>query len=189
MIGTGDDSCKLLLKAVVEGDYKDLTGEEERKLTALCLFLGAVRGVWVPNRLARTSSSFNKTVTMSDWAFGLMLLKMHREDWTDPSKRAKDAERTRKGQMECVKAYHDYFKSLSTRDNELRRKPSDRKATSAQVDEWLLNQAETMEMATDRAPTPEKGDETEVYSAKIFGDLSAVNPYLQNLDVEDIECV
>jgi hypothetical protein len=144
--------------------------------------------LWVPNKKAAPSiaSSFNAVVTMSDWAFGLMLLEMHREDWVDPAKRGKDAERTRKGQMKCVKHYHDFFKELSLRDKELRQKKS-RKATDEQVDEWLLSQAETVEMGRSENPIFEEnweGDD-EVYSAKIFGDLQAVNPYLQNIEMRE----
>jgi hypothetical protein len=189
-IGDAKEAFKVFEKGILKGKCTDLSFEDGQRLFAVCYFLGGVRGVWGPSLKKPEYSSFHDTVTLSDWAFGFMLLSAHRAAWLLElaQKKSGDAKRSRADQQKCMKEYHDWFKLI----NESMSAPDGaNKDVAKNIDSWLIGRAKEfskVKVNEDKKPPMEVAvkKEDSTYNEATFENMREANPFLLGYTFEAI---
>lgn len=178
-------------KGILKGKCTELSFAEGRQLFAVCYFLAGVRGMWCPNEKKPKYSAFHSTVTVSDWAFGFMLLGAHRPVWLleMAGKKSKEAKRTRADQQKCMKEYHEWFARIDEAQNG---KDGAKKTMYPSIDQWLMNSAKDFakekvsEMKKPATGGLSSVKREESYSLATFENMREANPFLLAVKFEEI---
>jgi hypothetical protein len=187
-IGTVQEAFKLFEKGILKGKCTDLTFLEGRHLFSVCCLLGGVRGVWDVKR--PKFSRFHSAVTVSDWAYGFMLLEAHRAAWLQEvtSGKTKDTKRTRQEQQKSMENYHAWFSKISKAQNG---PDGAKEGVLGNIDDWLLSLAKEFSKAKVAETKKEDADdkvkkEEETYDDETFKSLKETNPFLLGITFESI---
>lgn len=189
VIGSPEEAFEVFEKGILKGKCTELSFEEGQRLFAVCYFLGGVRGMWSPTGKKPSHSSFHGAVTVSDWAFGFMLLSAHRAAWLleMAQKKSREAKRSRSDQQKCMKEYHEWFQRINASQN-----ASDgaKKEMGKHIDGWLIGRAKEFALvkATDEKPssviTAKKEDST--YNEATFENMKEANPFLLDITFSSV---